>query len=67
MKGIPCLECGAEIVFLRTPKGKRMPVNAETVKDELEIYSQASGHVNHWSTCTKPDQFRDTKKGSPPG
>ena len=39
-----CEECQAEIYFLRTPQGKKLPV---TVEGEP-----------HFANCTKPERFR---------
>lgn len=57
MRAIPCKACGAEIVFLRTAAGKLMPVDAETVSPEDTEYEPESGHVSHFKTCPKANEF----------
>lgn len=52
-----CASCKAEIVFLRTPANKKMPVNADTVQDTDDLYEHGR-HVSHWSTCTHADRHR---------
>lgn len=54
---VRCDACRARIIFLPTAFGKRMPVDADTVDEEDEVYEHGK-HVAHWGTCTKPDQFR---------
>jgi hypothetical protein len=54
---VPCSECGAALVFLRTVNGKLMPVNADTVEPGDTDYEHGR-HVSHFSTCTAPERFR---------
>lgn len=63
-----CKGCGAAIVFLRTPAGKLMPVDAalttivqqlrELVNGEAACGAPLVGHVPHHITCPQADQFR---------
>lgn len=50
-----CRACGYPIVFIVTPKGKRMPVDAEGDKRGQ----------SHFATCSDPKRFRkrDRVKG----
>lgn len=56
-----CKGCGAEIIFVKTPKGKDMPLDA---KKELVFYvDEESGHWRnemahrmHWLTCPKVEK-----------
>lgn len=54
---VRCAACKAEIIFLPTVTGKRMPVDAASVDAEDEVYEQGK-HVNHWGTCTDPKRFK---------
>lgn len=65
-----CRSCGAEIVWLVTKKGKRIPVDAETVDlelDELPVFEPRRSlmwtvaHRSHFATCPEADTWR-TKK-----
>ena len=51
-----CQGCGADIVWLKTNKGKNMPVDASSYNGE-KLYEHGK-HVPHWSTCPKADKFR---------
>ncbi len=71
---IKCRSCGALIAFLVTPKGHRMPVDAELKRadsDDPEMTVVTPGgqtkkgveaneiyYVPHWSTCKDPKRFR---------
>lgn len=54
---VRCAACQARIIFLLTSSGKKMPVDADTVDEEDEVYEHGK-HVNHWGTCPNADQFR---------
>lgn len=58
MRATECQSCQAEIVFLKTGKGKSIPVDAETVTEGDELFEPKSGHVAHFATCDDPDRFR---------
>ena len=58
MKTTACRSCGAEIIFLKTEKGKLIPVDAETVTEGDELFDSKGGHVSHFSTCDDPERFR---------
>jgi hypothetical protein len=57
---VSCKGCGADNVWLKTMKGKNMPVDEETVEDDSEVYDK-DVHTSHFDTCSNADQFR--KKG----
>jgi hypothetical protein len=46
----PCTTCSKPIIFLPTPNGKSMPVDADTVAPEHERYI-AGTHTSHIATC----------------
>lgn len=52
-----CKACRARIIFLDTSSGKKIPVDADTVDAEDEVYEHGK-HVSHFSTCTEADKFR---------
>ena len=52
-----CRSCGADVIFIRTKKGKLMPVDAATV--EREDYDfDAARHVSHFATCPDAAKHR---------
>jgi len=64
-----CRGCGASIIWVKTEKGKSMPVDAKPVKG----YQKAAGHfdfnyhlvdvhIPHWGTCPMANQFKKNKK-----
>ena len=52
-----CRTCGKEIVWLKTLRGKSMPVDAETV-DEGEKEFNYKKHISHFATCNQPEFWR---------
>lgn len=50
-----CKTCRASIIWFDTPKGKRMPVNAETVQPADTALDLAK-HISHFSSC--PDAIK---------
>lgn len=58
---IRCKECNAEIKFIRTIKGKQMPVDAKPIKGITETGVMISVYTPHWATCSNPNKFRKEK------
>ena len=58
MKTIKCGSCGHEIVFLKTKKGKFVPVNAETIQGKERNYDNKIGHISHFSSCPQAKDWR---------
>lgn len=59
MNSKPCREptCQKLIVWLPNRKtGKNVPVESRLVGPDDKEYDQRK-HVNHFTTCTKPNQF----------
>ena len=56
-----CRACKANIVWLLTSTGKKMPVNAESAQPTDTLYDK-DRHVAHWGTCTGAGQFRKEKE-----
>lgn len=62
-------KCKKEIVFVKTPDGKDMPVDANslTAEDIMLLAQQVvlnykpGVHVPHWVTCTDPQHFKKEK------
>lgn len=66
-----CKGCGAPIIWVTLPNGKRMPLNEKALPigpGHYVLTSKSDGkqlgvpaesvHLNHWATCTSADQFR---------
>jgi len=57
-----CSECGAEIIWIRTPAGVNHPLNAEVtsvwIRDEEIGWTIVQGHIAHFATCKHADAFR---------
>lgn len=52
-----CRSCRARIIWFETPRGKKMPVDADTVEaddDELDL----SRHQSHFASCPNAGQHR---------
>ena len=52
-----CKSCNAMIIWLETPNGKKMPVDAATVAPEHDRYI-AGTHQSHFATCPNANQHR---------
>ncbi len=57
---VRCSTCNARIIWLKTQKGANMPVDADSVEPEDQIFDAAGGHISHFATC--PDAFKHRKK-----
>lgn len=56
-----CRSCGAAILWMKTKKGKNIPVDWDIRFIDDELFSMPAGHVAHWSTCKNPEPFRREK------
>jgi hypothetical protein len=56
-----CRRCKAEIVWLSTASGERMPVDAKTVSKGDTEFEPRSGYISHVATC--PDSQPWKEKG----
>lgn len=56
---VRCRACGADIQFVKTKRGKTIPVNYDTWDGEEEF--KFGKHIAHFATCPQADEFR--KKG----
>jgi len=61
-----CKSCGAEIFFLKTSRGKIIPVNSETISEQDKllirknqtVYFDYKIHTAHFATCPDSERFR---------
>jgi hypothetical protein len=56
-----CRACDARIIFLKTSAGKNMPVDADTVRADDQVFDSAR-HVSHFSKCPKASEFRKPRR-----
>ena len=56
-----CRSCGEQIVWLKTHKGKSMPVDAYSVESGDALFER-NRHISHFDTCPDADKFRAGKK-----
>ncbi len=58
---VPCSgkKCRKRIVWLKTAKGKNMPIDAETVEPGDTMYRHGK-HTPHWATCPDAKAFGRT-------
>jgi hypothetical protein len=57
LRTVLCTSCGAQMIFLMTKTGKRMPVDADTVSPEDTEFDHTR-HKSHFATCTNPAKHR---------
>jgi len=59
-----CKGCGADILWIKTKKGKLMPVNASPIKAyQINEYMPPEWllidvHIPHWATCPNAKNFK---------
>jgi hypothetical protein len=52
-----CRSCGVSIVWVKTPKGKNMPVNASSAQPG-DIEFDRTRHIPHWASCPQANRWR---------
>lgn len=52
-----CRSCWAQIIFLPTVHGKKMPVDADTVEAGDDLFDQER-HTSHFATCPNAGRHR---------
>lgn len=66
-----CKSCKAEIYFLLTAKGKRMPVDQSSYQDAMNVIGDDKDslgkfdpkkHISHFSTCPAAASHRKSDK-----
>lgn len=55
-----CKTCGRPIVFLKTAKGRRCPVNPHTIKHEFEKFDPTK-HEAHGDTCPRGSKIANRR------
>jgi len=63
-----CKSCGAEIIWIETPDGRKCPVQREQINvwthDGLtEQWRLVKAHEPHFATCPDADKWRKKKDG----
>jgi hypothetical protein len=59
---VPCRSCGKPVVWFRTAKGKRMPVDAATTKPtDAEHQLDLKRHTSHFATCPQAEGWRKAR------
>ncbi|MBI1926937.1 hypothetical protein HYR99_22170 [Candidatus Poribacteria bacterium] len=53
-----CKACNAEIKWIRTEKGKQMPVDAKPITVITELGKTIRAYVPHWASCPGAETFR---------
>jgi len=62
-----CRGCGAAILWIRTPQGKRTPIDAAVKKIWIAVldgdppawtWILRDGHESHFATCPQAAEFR---------
>ncbi len=57
-----CKGCGKEIVWITTISGKSMPCDAEKTTIITDEGRAFTGHIHHWATCPKAQDFKKKEK-----
>ena len=61
-----CRGCGADIIWIETHEGKKMPVDAKPkagfTKDFVGNWKHTLLHESHFATCPQAGKFRKGKK-----
>lgn len=55
-----CRSCGAEIVWLKTSRGKNCPIDAKTVQ-EGDACFDPKRHTARFATCPEAQKWRKPK------
>lgn len=59
---VRCSSCGASIVWFRTAKGNRMPIDeATTQPTDAEHQLDLKRHRSHFATCPQANQHRRSR------
>lgn len=56
-----CRSCGADIKFIKTVKGKAMPVEVKQIWILTEDGELVKGYLPHWSNCPGANEHRKEK------
>lgn len=67
-----CKSCGAEIVWMKTKKGKNIPVDLPAEEDAMRMEVLSADlydrdlHTTHFDTCPNAEKHRGGNSGSRP-
>lgn len=53
-----CKACGAEIKWIRTERGKQMPVDIKPITVITELGKTIRAYTPHWASCHGAEMFR---------
>lgn len=58
-----CKECETEVIWIKTPNGKNMILDAKETTVYIKLINplqwvQVRGHVPHWATCPNAKDFK---------
>jgi len=56
-----CRSCGRRIVFVKTKKGRTMPVDASTATPGDQVFDP-DRHRSHFATCGAADRHRKPRR-----
>lgn len=56
-----CRSCGADIVWMKTKKGKNIPVDYDHTNDPETTVFDPDTMTTHFETCPDADKFRRRK------
>ena len=56
-----CRSCNARIIWLSTENDKNMPVDADTVETDDDLFDPER-HTSHFATCPHSSQNRKPRK-----
>lgn len=57
-----CKKCKAKIRWLKTKKGKWMPVDTDLITIITMEGETIKGYIPHWASCPNAEEFRKTKR-----
>jgi len=56
-----CNGCGAEIVWIKSPRGRPIPCDPAELTVVTEAGHVVTGRISHFATCPKAATFRREK------
>lgn len=54
--------CAKPIYWIRTGKGKPMPVDANVPEGRLPTRSEPGQGIPHWATCSEAESFKRARR-----
>ena len=57
-QSVVCKKCGIYIEFIKTARGKFMPVDPKLITVVDQQGNTHKGYIPHWATCPNADDFR---------